>query len=258
MTQRKTVFAYASTAAASSLALALVMGGSAAADPSGSFTGSCTAVQGLQVAPEDRSGYDRDLFGDYDRDALLAASMDKYGDYYSVYDNKHYTDSGEVDVDHAVALAEAWDSGADEWSAAKRDQFAGDTANLTLLTDNLNSSKGSEDIAEWLPPYDAAVDGYVTRWVNVKSTYDLSVDQAELDALLRLTGCSADGGPPADGGNQDGSDDSGNNSGANDNAPSVGDDGSGSDDSPSSDATGGDDNLAPVPTPAEAHIAVTG
>jgi len=152
--------------------------------PDGDST--CELVDQLEVADEHRSGYDRNKFGEYDRDALLAESLAEYGDYYSFWDNQHYDDPSEVDVDHTVALAEAWDSGAHAWSDEQRDKFAADPANLTLLTDNLNASKGDRDIAEWLPPYEPHLDEYVLAYVGVKVAYNLTVDPAEQAALRAL------------------------------------------------------------------------
>lgn len=141
----------------------------------------CPLVEGIAVAPErPRAGYDRDLFGDPDRRALLKASLAAHGDYFSVWDNKHYTDAGDVDVDHTVALAEAWDSGADQWTASQRDRFAADPENLTLLTDKINQgAKSDNDPAEWLPAR-PRVTGYLTAWTSVKRGYGLSMDRAEV------------------------------------------------------------------------------
>lgn len=144
----------------------------------------CELVNQLDEAPEQRAGYNRDEFGDYDRDALLQASLDKHGDYHSLWDDTHYDDASDVDVDHTVALAEAWDSGAHSWDAATRDQFAADLINLTLLTDEVNQSKSDQDFAEWVPPVDSLVDEYLLAYVEVKAAYDLTVDTAERDALL--------------------------------------------------------------------------
>src|SRR5690554_4759842 len=168
--------------------------------PDGDST--CELVDQLEVADEHgRDGYDRDLFGGYDRDALLAESMAEYGDYYSFWDNQHYDDPSEVDVDHTVALAEAWDSGAHAWSEEQRDKFAADPANLTLLTDNLNASKGDRDIAEWLPPYEPHRDEYVLAYVGVKAAYNLTIDPAEQAALRALAEelglCQAAGNEPS-------------------------------------------------------------
>lgn len=144
-------------------------------------------INSLSVTAEDRTGYDRDLFGDYDRQAELAENLAAWPDcdgYYSLADNECYTDASEVDVDHIVALAEAWDSGASQWSDAQRDEYAGYAANLWLMTDNLNQSKGDDDAAEWLPPYEPAVCDYVAAYVQVKIAWKLAVDQAEKATLL--------------------------------------------------------------------------
>jgi hypothetical protein len=154
----------------------LTLAGPAQADLAGD-------IASLTVAAEaDRAGYDRDLFGDPDRDAVLAAGEQACG-FYSAADDQCYADAGEVDVDHIVALAEAWDSGADGWTAAQRDEFGSTAANLWLMTDNLNASKGDDDAAEWLPPHGPAACGYVTVYVQVKTEWSLTVDEAELAAL---------------------------------------------------------------------------
>jgi hypothetical protein len=142
----------------------------------------------LVVAPESRAGYDRDLFGDYDRDALLQASQVEHGCYFSASDNTCHADAGAVEVDHVVALAEAWDSGASAWGPDQLDQFAGDPSNLQLLTAELNSSKQDDDAAEWVPPHQPAVCPYLATYVEVKVAWELTVDQAEL-AALQGSGC---------------------------------------------------------------------
>lgn len=146
-------------------------------------------IADLRVAAEDRTGYDRDLFGDYDRDALLDANLADHptcDGYYSAADDRCYTNASEVDVDHIVALAEAWDSGASAWDASQLNDYASDTSNLWLMTDNLNQSKGDDDIAEWTPPHGSAVCGYLGAYVTVKLSYDLTVDETELTALEEL------------------------------------------------------------------------
>lgn len=140
----------------------------------------------IEVAEEhvpDEYPYDRAVFGDYPRDALLRDSLDVHGSYLSEYDGREYDHASEVHVDHTVALAEAWESGAWRWSDETLQQFGGDARNLTLLTDEVNVEKGASDPAEWLPPSQSAWPGYLERWVTVKSIYDLAVDEAELDAL---------------------------------------------------------------------------
>lgn len=149
---------------------------------------SSTTVPGvlaeLEVAPEDDAGYDGDLFGDYDREALLEESLGHYGCYYSVADDTCYEDASQVHVDHLVALAEAWESGIEH---EHLDAFGGDPDNLWLMTADLNVEKSDQDIAEWLPPEDDVVCIYFDRWVEVKVSYELSIDRAEFDSLAALS-----------------------------------------------------------------------
>ena len=56
------------------------------------------------------------------------------------------------------------------------------------MTDNVNESKGDQDLAEWLPPLEAYQCEYVRAYVQVKHYYDLSMDQAEKDAASDVLG----------------------------------------------------------------------
>ena len=67
-----------------------------------------------------------------------------------------WTSSSDVDIDHLVPLKEAWDSGAERWGAATRERYAndlGDPRTLVAVTDNVNQSKGDQDVADWLPEF---------------------------------------------------------------------------------------------------------
>jgi hypothetical protein len=111
------------------------------------------------------------------------------GRWYSYYDGATWTDPLDVDVDHLVALKEAWDSGARSWSAAERSAFANDIAfwaSLVAITDNVNSAKGARDPAEWLPPRVGARCTYAIQWVQVKYRWRLSVNATERDRLRSL------------------------------------------------------------------------
>jgi len=77
------------------------------------------------------------------------------GKWYSYYDGATWTNPADVDIDHLVALAEAWGSGARLWSVTNRTRYANDlgfAASLVAVTDNVNMSKSAKDPAEWLPP----------------------------------------------------------------------------------------------------------
>jgi hypothetical protein len=94
--------------------------------------------------------------------------------------------SAEVQIDHVVALSNAWQTGAQGWSEARRKQFANDPLNLLAVDGRLNQSKGAGDAATWLPPRRSYRCAYASRQAAVKARYDLWVTRAERDALQRL------------------------------------------------------------------------
>jgi hypothetical protein len=167
------------------------------------------AVRALPVAAERRAGYDRDKFHawvDADGDcrdtraevlvqeSLRAVTGDctiETGRWYSYYDADTWANASDVDIDHLVPLAEAWDSGARTWTPRTRERYAndiGDRRTLVAVTDNVNQSKGDQDIAEWVPDHGRC--RYVREWTAVKTRWSLTVDRAEKQAMRRLAnGC---------------------------------------------------------------------
>ncbi|MBO4160773.1 MULTISPECIES: HNH endonuclease family protein [Micromonospora] len=191
--------------------LAATLGLAHPAEAAGYSAPLTTAVAGLPVAAENRTGYSRDLFPhwiDADGDGcttrnevLLAEAVSAPtvtgtctltgGRWYSYYDDASWTATGDLDIDHMVPLAEAWDSGARTWSTSRRQAYAndlGDSRPLAAVTDNVNQSKGDQDPASWLPPYAAARCRYVTEWVATKIRWRLTVDSVERSALTSLAG----------------------------------------------------------------------
>ena len=95
-----------------------------------------------------------------------------------------------VQIDHVVALSNAWQTGAQQLSQAQRVSLANDPLNLLAVDGRTNSSKGDGDTATWLPPVKSYRCAYVARQISVKATYGLWVTQAEHDAMTRiLTAC---------------------------------------------------------------------
>jgi hypothetical protein len=161
------------------------------------------AIKQLDVARETRRGYDRDKFrhwvdADADcrdtRDEVLAQESRvrvsgcdiQVGRWRSYYDRETVRHSTNLDIDHLVALAEAWDSGARRWRAGTRERFAndlGDRRSLVAVTASSNRSKSDRDPAEWMPQYGKC--RYVQQWVAVKIRWNLKVDRVEKRALAR-------------------------------------------------------------------------
>ena len=95
-------------------------------------------------------------------------------------------DASAVQVDHVVALSNAWQTGAQQWEPAKRLLFANDPLNLLAVDGPANSSKGDGDAATWLPPNKGYRCDYVARQVAVKARYGLWVVPPERDAMARV------------------------------------------------------------------------
>jgi hypothetical protein len=103
-----------------------------------------------------------------------------------------YGGVSEVDIDHLVALSDAWQKGASAWSAGKRLALANDPLNLLAVDASVNRSKGDGDTATWLPPNRSYRCSYVAKQVAVKGKYGLWVTAAERDAMVRvLSTCSS-------------------------------------------------------------------
>lgn len=167
-----------------------------------------TAISDLPVSAEVRTGYERSKFklwvdedgdGCNTRNEILLEEADDPptrtgtctldgGRWFSYYDQVSWYDTSDIDIDHMVPLAEAWDSGARSWTAAVREDYAndlGDYRTLVGVTDNVNQSKSDQDIAEWLPEH--AQCRYLREFVAVKHRWRLSVDSDEKDAMSSLS-----------------------------------------------------------------------
>lgn len=115
------------------------------------------------------------------------------GTWFSPYDGATTSDPGDLDIDHMVPLANAWRTGAKEWTEQQREQFANDLTRpqLIAVTSGTNRSKGDQDPSQWRPPRQAYWCQYAHDWVAVKSHWRLSVTAAEKVALEDMLGtCS--------------------------------------------------------------------
>ena len=191
----------------------------APAAPAGLPTGAGSALDALTSleikgrAP--RTGYDRDRFGDGwvdtdhngcdTRNDVLARDLtgetfrpgsrdcvvltgtlaDPYSGRTIQYQRGADT-SDDVQIDHVVALSDAWQKGAQRWDTGRRVEFANDPLNLLATEGRLNQQKGDSDAATWLPPVTSYRCGYVARQVAVKARYGLWVTPAERDAMAAV------------------------------------------------------------------------
>jgi len=171
------------------------------------------ATLNVDDQPESYAGYARDYFAHWEdangngcntrAEVLIAqtlAAITRHGSctidsgsWVSLYDGVTLTTAGDLDIDHVVPLSEAWKSGAWQWDAATREQFANDlgyAGSLLAVSASSNRSKGDKDPARWMPVSGATCD-YVQRWIGVKFRWSLTVDTAEKTVLsATLVGCA--------------------------------------------------------------------
>jgi hypothetical protein len=164
----------------------------------------------LEVGEElPRAGFDRELFRhwvdvddngcDTRQEVLIAERVAGETDecrvvagrWESLYDDVTVTDPRRIDIDHVVALGEAWDSGAANWSEEERERFANDLGyrdSLIAVTAGSNRSKSDRDPAEWVPPDESSWCRFAVAWTTVKVRWGLTADAAEVAALRELFG----------------------------------------------------------------------
>lgn len=105
--------------------------------------------------------------------------------------------SPDVQIDHVVALSDAWQKGAQQLTEAQRLSFANDPLNLLAVDGPTNQQKSDGDAATWLPPNKSYRCDYVARQISVKSSYGLWVTRAEHDAMARVLADCRDTATPA-------------------------------------------------------------
>ncbi|MBH1937353.1 HNH endonuclease [Streptomyces sp. AV19] len=108
--------------------------------------------------------------------------------------------SSAVQIDHVVALGQAWVSGAQKISQRQREALANDPLNLIAADGPANGQKSDKDASKWLPGNTAYQCTYVARQIAVKKKYGLAVHQGEKDAMARVLKTCPNEKLPGDGG----------------------------------------------------------
>ena len=94
--------------------------------------------------------------------------------------------SNAVQIDHVVAVSDAWQKGAQQLSSIKRYNFYNDPLNLLAVDGPTNGQKSDSDAASWLPPNKSYRCSYVARQIAVKYKYGLWVTSAERSAMAQV------------------------------------------------------------------------
>lgn len=180
------------------------------------------AAKALETLPvkgkAPKTGYDRDKFGqawkDIDRngcdqrnDTLKISMSDvtfkpkthdcvvmtgTFHDPYTGETIEHVRGNSKIDIDHLVALGQAWVSGAQQLSEEERTQLANDPLNLMASSASANRQKGDKEASAWLPPNKSFRCEYISRQIMVKDKYGLSVTKPEKATMITvLNGCES-------------------------------------------------------------------
>ena len=100
--------------------------------------------------------------------------------------------SSKVQIDHVVALSDAWQKGAQQLSPGEREKLANDPLNLLAVDGPANQAKGDGDAATWLPSNKPFRCQYIARQIAVKRRYRLWVTEAEKNAMAGIVGKCAE------------------------------------------------------------------
>lgn len=184
--------------------------------PSTDATAALNQLASLPVRPAGTlTGYNRDAFGpawaDVDgngcdtRDDILARDLtnlhrdtdgctvesgllhDPYTGHI-IHFQRGVDTSTAIQIDHVVALADAWRTGAASWPEAKREKLANNPNELLAVDGPTNESKGDLDASQWLPPRRGFDCQYVRLQIAVKARWGLWITQAEHDAMTSTLG----------------------------------------------------------------------
>jgi len=100
----------------------------------------------------------------------------------------HYTkdDPSAIQIDHVIALSDAWQTGAQQLSAETRKQLANDPLELIAVSGRQNQIKSDANAASWLPPNKAFRCEYIARQIAVKQKYSLWVTSPEKEAMVSV------------------------------------------------------------------------
>lgn len=155
--------------------------------------------------------YDRDTFaptgwidttgnGCTTREDVLARDLDnetlqidgctvEYGQTIGAYSGEpieHVQGASEVDIEHVVAVGQAWRNGAHTWDETTRQTFYQDQENLIAVSAPENQTKGAKDATEYMPPNQGTYCEYAAATVYIKGKYDLAMNPAEHEFIADL------------------------------------------------------------------------
>jgi hypothetical protein len=163
-------------------------------------------LDSIRVEPERRRGYQREDWPHWReskgcinvreevliRDSLDPAKLSadgcavESGLWRDPYTGQVLRDPKLIDIDHMVALEEAFQSGGYDWDRDRRASYANDLSDrrtLLAVSREANRAKGSKGPEEWLPPDISYRCRYIADWISVKARWALTMDESERVAV---------------------------------------------------------------------------
>ncbi len=104
----------------------------------------------------------------------------------TIYFKRGSDSSSAVQIDHVVALSDAWQKGAQQFTQTQRVALSNDPLELLAVDGVTNMQKGDGDAATWLPPNKSFRCQYVARQIAVKRKYNLWVTIGEHNAMSAI------------------------------------------------------------------------
>jgi hypothetical protein len=120
------------------------------------------------------------------------------GLWHDPYTNRSYNDADEIQIDHVVALKNAYMTGAYQWNKAKRCLYAnylGNKFHLMSVNGPENMKKSDKSPSEYIPPNESYVCEYLRNWLEIKYIWNLRMTPREIKAIeteVEANDCSDD------------------------------------------------------------------
>lgn len=131
------------------------------------------------------------LIRDSQKDVTLAASgcSVESGEWDDPYTGRLHFKASDIQIDHLVALKNAYMTGAHEWNFEKRclySNYMGNAFHLLSVNGRENLKKSDHSPAGYTPPNRAYKCQFVKQWLNVKLIWGLRVTPVERQAIQEV------------------------------------------------------------------------
>lgn len=119
------------------------------------------------------------------------------GLWHDPYTGSDFKKARDLDIDHVVPLHNAWLSGAHKWKSPRRCHYANfmqNTIHLIPVSNSENRLKGDRGPDVYMPPNQGEKCAYLSKWMKIKTIWELSSTQSEVQAIEHLfvtNNCSA-------------------------------------------------------------------